>query len=204
MTQAAAVEQSDVLMENLMSKLIEQRKALGLSQAELAERVGVNRMTVVRAEGEGADPQLSNFIAMALALGLVPSLPAPSEMWNAPLPRDLVHRGYAHVRTKHDLQYSDRRREAALAKSWEAANVDLTYGVSPTLPALVPNCTQDQASACATVIQWLGSEGGFDFLTRALGAAGYAITEAPPAKESVLGRVLGRTKKAPQPKLKGL
>lgn len=182
MNQAAAVEQTDVLQENLLSNLTESRKALGLSQAELAARVGVNRMTVVRAEAEGADPQLSTFLGMALALGLMPALPAPDSDWASPPPCDLVHRGYAHVRTKHDLDWSDRRREAALSKSWEAANIDNTYGLSPALPAMVPNCTQDQASACATVVQWLGTDLGFDFLSRALAAAGYTIVEKPAKK----------------------
>lgn len=190
MTQAAAVESTDVLQETLLSKLTESRKALGLSQSELAERIGKGRQTVLRAESEGADPQLSTFLSMALAMGLVPALQAPDSEWSAPLPRDLVHRGYAHVRTKHNLEWSDRRRESALSKSWEAANVDQTYGVSPVLPALVPNCTQDQASACATVVQWLGTDVGFEFLTRTLAVAGYAITEVPnevPKKKPLFG-----------------
>lgn len=177
MVQVAAVEYTNALQESLLSKLIEGRKALGLSQSDLAERIGKGRHTVLRAESEAADPQLSTFISMALALGLMPALAAPDAEWSAPPTSDLVHRGYAHVRTKHDLDWSDRRREAALSKSWEAANVDQTYGVSPVLPALVPNCTQEQASACATVVQWMGTDVGFEFLSRTLALAGYAIIE---------------------------
>ncbi|NCT99748.1 MAG: helix-turn-helix transcriptional regulator [Comamonadaceae bacterium] len=45
------------------------RKASSLTQAELAERAGVNRMTVGRLEA-GLDPRLSTLQELARALGL--------------------------------------------------------------------------------------------------------------------------------------
>ena len=167
----------DVLRTNLMAQLCEARKALDLTQAELAERIGVSRMTVQRSEQEGADPLLSNFLATALALNLMPKLEAPEAPADRPLPQDLVHRGYAHARTRGNKDDRDRQREAAFAAAWEAVNEHRPVGLSAVMPYLVPNCSQEQASACATVVQWLGSEVGFNFLTLALKNAGYQLTD---------------------------
>lgn len=174
---AAALEQEDVLRAGLLGQLKAARRRLGLTQADLAERIGINRMTVARAEGDGADPQLSTFLSMTLAMNCKVAVVAEEQGDNAPLPKDLVHRGLSHVRTRHDLDWRDRQREKALAQAWEAANRDEGVGVSPILPVLVPGCTQAQASACATVIQWLGSDIGFGFLQQALERAGYEINE---------------------------
>jgi transcriptional regulator with XRE-family HTH domain len=54
---------------SLLNELEAARKARGLTQAELAERSGVNRMTVGRLEA-GLDPRLSTLQALARSLGL--------------------------------------------------------------------------------------------------------------------------------------
>jgi len=46
------------------------RKANHLTQAELAERAGLSRMTVQRLEGGSLDPRLSTLQEMARVLGL--------------------------------------------------------------------------------------------------------------------------------------
>lgn len=166
----------------LCDQLRNAREAAGLTQADLAQMTGVSRMTVQRCEGVGADPQQSNFLAFALALNLMPKLVPIGETDAAPLPQDLVHHGYARNRTRYDLQDRDRQREAAFAKAWDKVNEHHPVGLSAVMPHLVPGCTQAQASACATAIQWLGSEVGFDFLQRTLEHAGYKLVDTQAAK----------------------
>lgn len=94
----------------------------------------------------------------------------------------LVHRGFAYSRTqlveKFREQFRDTMREKALAAKWEIENpVPGQFGPQPILNALVPDCTQRDAEVAATVIQWLGSEVGFNFLQEALEPLGYEITE---------------------------
>jgi transcriptional regulator with XRE-family HTH domain len=186
MAQAVATEHTEMVQAALLGQLTDARKALGLTQAELAGRVGISRMTVQRAEAPEADPQLSSFVALALALNLVPQLRANDDEMGPPAAQDLVHRGLHHVRTRHDLEFRDREREAAFAGAWEAANRHDAQGltaVAPLLSELVPGCTQDQASTAATVVQWLGTTVGFEFLEQALGAAGYAVVDKRKAKK---------------------
>ncbi|MCC5612549.1 hypothetical protein LC612_39110, partial [Nostoc sp. CHAB 5834] len=114
------------IQEGLLSELIRHRNDAGLTQADLAERMGSSRMTVARAEAPGADLKLSSFVAMTAALGFVPRLtPIPSPVSVVPKNQEAeelapripvskhVHRGYAHNRTKVDLQWRDRQRERA-------------------------------------------------------------------------------------------
>lgn len=54
----------------IIQELEDARKATGLTQAALAERAGVTRMTVQRIEGGQIDPRLSTLQEMARALGL--------------------------------------------------------------------------------------------------------------------------------------
>jgi transcriptional regulator with XRE-family HTH domain len=171
--------QASLVRASLLGQIAERRKSLGLTQGEVSERTGSSRMTVQRAEAEGADTQLSTFVQMSLALGITPSLAGAgnSDGNVEQAPEDIVHRGYHYVRTLHDLDWRDRQREAALAKSWEAVNEHRVHGLSPILPTLVPGHTQAQASAVATIVQWLGTEVGFDFLTRALDQAGYDVVD---------------------------
>ena len=57
-------------MINLTQELETARKAVGLSQDELAERAGLSRMTVQRTESGQIDPRVSSLLVMARALGL--------------------------------------------------------------------------------------------------------------------------------------
>lgn len=155
----------------ILGKIAQARKAQGMTQFELARLVGVNRMTVQRNEQEDADPLLSNVLACAQVLGLSLAIQSPKEA------SELVHKGLAHNRTKHDLEWRDREREKVLAGSWEDANESRTFGPSPVLASLVPGSGQEAATACATVVQWLGSEIGFSFLTTALARAGYDVID---------------------------
>ena len=54
---------------SVIAQLESARRTAGLTQAELAERAGVNRMTVGRLEA-GLDPRLSTLDALARSLGL--------------------------------------------------------------------------------------------------------------------------------------
>lgn len=64
-------------MINVPRELAQVRKALGLTQAELAEKAGLSRMAVQKAESGNTDPRLSTLHVMARAMGmelmLVPS-----------------------------------------------------------------------------------------------------------------------------------
>jgi DNA-binding XRE family transcriptional regulator len=206
-----------LVRQSLLGGLAQQRDQLGLSQTEVGERAGLSRMSVQRAEAPDADIQLSTFVALALAVRLVPQLRASQPLPGIPLDlrkdwkqlthkvwavlrqhdhtlpdhaldamrdileaagvdqsampvSELVHRGLAHGRTRNALN----RREAVLAQAWEQVNQPSTV-LPPVVEHLVPGCSQEQATAMATAVQWLGSEVGFDFLERALDAAGFEI-----------------------------
>ncbi len=55
-------------MTRILDELIYARKAAGLTQAELAERAGLSRMTVQRTEAGHIDPRLSTLLVMARVL----------------------------------------------------------------------------------------------------------------------------------------
>lgn len=58
-------------MDNdLIARLAQARKAAHLTQAELAERAGLSRMTVQRLEGGNLDPRLSTLQEIARVLGM--------------------------------------------------------------------------------------------------------------------------------------
>ncbi len=178
-------EDMPVLKGSLIKQLGDTRKRLGLTQAELAERTGIARMTVQRAEAPETGTSLDTFLLLALALNLRPSL-AQAEGGEAPLPHELVHRGVAHSRTQRDLEYRDRQREKAFSEAWEALN---SRPLSTALVStLLDGASQVQASAAATVIQWLGSEVGFGFLTETLKTAGYELKDIRDPKSSDSGK----------------
>lgn len=54
----------------LIEQLTQARKAAQMTQADLAERAGLSRMTVQRLESGGLDPRLSTLSEMAHVLGL--------------------------------------------------------------------------------------------------------------------------------------
>lgn len=93
---------------------------------------------------------------------------------------EIVHRGFAHSRTLTGTQFEDAAREKALADRWEDDNPPVgSRGTQPVLNALIPDCTQRDASVAATVVQWMGSQVGFAFLQEALAQAGLEIVKSP-------------------------
>ena len=59
-----------MLINDLAHALQEARRAAGLSQADLAERAGVSRMTVQKLEAGAIDPRVSTIVVLVRALGL--------------------------------------------------------------------------------------------------------------------------------------
>lgn len=55
---------------DLVATLAAARKAHSMTQAQLAERAGLSRMTVQRTEGGDLDPRFSTLAEMARVLGL--------------------------------------------------------------------------------------------------------------------------------------
>jgi predicted transcriptional regulator len=60
----------DAMTHPLIEQLTQARKAAQMTQADLAERAGLSRMTVQRLESGGLDPRLSTLSEMARVLGL--------------------------------------------------------------------------------------------------------------------------------------
>lgn len=71
-----------IMSNDLITSLTLARKAAQLTQAQLAERAGLSRMTVQRLEGGDLDPRYSTLTEMARVLGMdliaVPSSLRPS------------------------------------------------------------------------------------------------------------------------------
>lgn len=71
-----------IMSNDLITSLTLARKATQLTQAQLAERAGLSRMTVQRLEGGDLDPRYSTLAEMARVLGMdliaVPSSLRPS------------------------------------------------------------------------------------------------------------------------------
>lgn len=102
------------------------------------------------------------------------------------------HRGKWHNRTMDDCHHG--RLEKAFAEAWEKENNPssmLNYGVGTGVGLLcmepsemaitfggfaqVRELTQEEATAMATAIQWLGSNCGFCFLSMVLEQCGYVV-----------------------------
>ena len=66
-------------MSKLATELVQARRAHGLTQAELAEKAGLSRMAVQKAESGTTDPRLSTLQVMARAMGMELML-VPSEI----------------------------------------------------------------------------------------------------------------------------
>jgi len=162
---------------DLQRQLSDSQDRLGLTNVEVGKRTGLSRLTVQRAKTREGDPQLSTFVAIAAAVGLNPMLigqaDKPGQIWE----RNIVHRGLSYNRLKRDPSWRDTQRETAIAKAWETANAFEGTAFSPIMKHLIPEHTQAQASAAATVLQWLGSDVGFDFLCKTLESSGYAVTD---------------------------
>jgi transcriptional regulator with XRE-family HTH domain len=168
-------EHAQIAIDELLRQIAARRAELGVTQAELAERAGINRATIARIEAGESNVRLENLASIAHALGLRLQLSrvASGEVH----PADIVHRGLAYGRTGASREGRDRDREAALAQAWEDVNTWRMVGVQSTMASLVPDHTQEQATAAATAIQWLGSTVGFDFLCDAMARAGYSIVD---------------------------
>ena len=66
------------MQTDLIAHLAQARKAQHITQADLAERAGLSRMTVQRLESGSLDPRLSTLQEMARVLGLqLVAVPAP-------------------------------------------------------------------------------------------------------------------------------
>ncbi|PTE00523.1 XRE family transcriptional regulator [Pandoraea apista] len=59
---------------SFMESLVVARKDAAMTQAELADRAGLSRMTVQKVESGALDPRMSTVLEMARALGLEPML----------------------------------------------------------------------------------------------------------------------------------
>lgn len=160
--------------QTLLGCLRERRMELHMAQGALADALGISRMSVARAERPDADLQLSTFLAMARGLGLSVSV---KPLGRASTEKKPVHQGLAHNRVATAELRKFNAVEAAMAKSWGAANEH-----SPQLPGLmhqlIPGFNARDAEVAATVVQWLGSEVGMAFLTKAMSDAGYVLQPA--------------------------
>ena len=56
----------------LYEKLYELRRASGMSQEELAEKLGVSRQAVSKWESGASDPSTTNLMALAKLFGMTP------------------------------------------------------------------------------------------------------------------------------------
>jgi len=57
-------------MSTLFDALAQARRAGGMTQADLAEKAGLSRMAVQKAESGATDPRLSTLLVMARAMGM--------------------------------------------------------------------------------------------------------------------------------------
>ena len=58
------------MMSKVLRFLVQARKAAGLTQTELAEKAGLSRMAIQKAESGSTDPRLSTLEVMARAMGM--------------------------------------------------------------------------------------------------------------------------------------
>lgn len=87
-----------------------------------------------------------------------------------------------------DLQCEQTTREGALARAWIETNrhnagINGGFGALEWLlcsegQSIVRELTPDEALTAATVIQWLGTNVGFCWLTESLKSAGYVISKS--------------------------
>jgi DNA-binding XRE family transcriptional regulator len=162
-------EEADQLKDGLLGALRTRRRQLGISQIDLADWIDVRRQTVSDGELHRANFSLSTLVRWVRALDLTATLNAKDdEVSNG------VHTLWVN-RRKYDLR--EEQRICALAESWKHANQQRSLGLGAVLATLVPGVTPSQSRAVATMIQWLGTELGFDFLKRTLALAGYAIVD---------------------------
>lgn len=178
MDSKASAASFDEIRSLLLGRLAGERERVGLTQAELARRTGLSRMTIQRAEANGADTQLSTFVAYACAVGLTPALEDARSAGMAPT-QELVHHSAGLGLTGEAHPWRSRRRIAAFDQAWRDLNERQQVAA-----ALAPGLSQSQATAMATVVAWLGTDQGVELLREVLGAQGYDIVDSV-ALESV-------------------
>lgn len=114
--------------------------------------------------------------------------------------KKLLNRGRAYRRTEYVDKWSDRPNlEKVFADAWEDANeprvwLNYGYGILQDLFIEVRGRFGDRFAThvinkrermiVATVIQWLGSNCGFCWLSETLEKAGYRIERVPVKKET--------------------
>lgn len=96
----------------------------------------------------------------------------------------VVHQGRAFARTEGDWHHA--KLEAVFAKAWKITNHPPSFlnGGYGTLQWLLCSdgassptraVTQEEATVAATVIQWLGTPCGFDWLMQTVKSGGYHV-----------------------------
>lgn len=164
----------------LLGRLAGERERLGLTQAEIAQRTGLSRMTIQRLESNGADAQLSSFIAYACAVGLGPELREAPDL-NEALGQALSHHSAGLSLAEEAQPWRSRGRIAAFDQAWRLLNAH-----QRTASRLIPGLSQPQATAMATVVAWLGTDQGVEFLREVLTSQGHEVADIV-AAQAVVG-----------------
>lgn len=119
----AALDDAERLQE-VLDKLVKLRKALGLTQSEVARRMGVRQPTVSGFETESSDPKLSSLQRYARAveaeIQFVVSMPVNCD-W-------VTDRGSAY-RGVSESAPSAEVKQTALASRWVASSIRNNYGL---------------------------------------------------------------------------
>lgn len=186
---ASLQERSRAMQASLLGQISAARKDRKLTQAQVSARTGRTRMTIQRAESDLAGVGLSTFVEMALVLGLVPVLKESEGGARA-----LQHKGVRNHHLPAEVASLGLSLEAAFAKGWEAVNAEAQLGFAPILSTLIPAATQEQATAAATAMQWLGTDVGLGFLRNVVSAAGYRLEKAGVRDFSIQGTQGARPK----------
>ncbi|WP_350318883.1 helix-turn-helix transcriptional regulator [Rhodococcus sp. MEB032] len=120
----AALDDAERLQE-VLDKLVKLRKALGLTQSEVARRMGVRQPTVSGFETESSDPKLSSLQRYARAveaeIQFVVSMPANCD-WVAD--RGRAYRGVSASAPRAEV------KQTALASRWLASAIENNYGLA--------------------------------------------------------------------------
>ena len=115
----AAFEDAEQV-HRIIDNLVSLRKALGISQSEIARRMNVKQPTVSGFENEGSDPRLSTLqrYARAVEARLRVSLQMPAECdWVSPSTK-------AYTRPKEVAARAvSSRRSAGLLQDWQKSDV---------------------------------------------------------------------------------
>ncbi|MFL6162712.1 MAG: helix-turn-helix domain-containing protein [Jatrophihabitantaceae bacterium] len=109
----------------ILDRLIALRSELGISQREVARRMGVRQPTVSQFENESSDPRISTLQRYARALNArvrVDLVHPSSGSWHVSVPTQYVHTETAclvePVSHRDNVRYIDR----SLADQWTAAD----------------------------------------------------------------------------------